>query len=105
MKKKSDSKPLRRSFSKGSSLFSSLRALIILACAATTWLVLAGKLHPEPTKFSYRPLTFAERVSYQRAIENVYWRHRIWPKENSNPKPSLDAVMTRAQLEKKVTGY
>ena len=47
-------------------------------------------------------LTFAERVSYQRAIEEVYWRHRIWPKENPDPKPSLDAVMSQAQLENKV---
>src|SRR5215472_10159460 len=48
-------------------------------------------------------LSFADRVAYQRAIEDVYWRHRIWPKENLNPKPSLDAVMSQAQLEKKVT--
>ena len=27
-----------------------------------------------------RALSFAERVAYQRAIEDVYWRHRIWPK-------------------------
>src|SRR6266487_3617457 len=33
-------------------------------------------------------LTFAERVAYQRAIQDVYWRHRIWPK--ANPKPSLE---------------
>jgi len=26
-------------------------------------------------------------------------------KENANPKPSLDAVMSQAQLEKKVTDY
>jgi N-acetylneuraminic acid mutarotase len=50
-------------------------------------------------------LTFADRVTYQRAIEEVYWRHRIWPKENPNPKPSLDAVMSEAQLEKKVADY
>src|SRR5947208_7355064 len=50
-------------------------------------------------------LTFADRVAYQRAIEEVSWRHRIWPKENPNPKPSLDAVMSQAQLEKKVTDY
>jgi N-acetylneuraminic acid mutarotase len=50
-------------------------------------------------------LTFAERVAHQRAIEDVYWRHRIWPKERSDPKPSLDAVMSEAQLEKKVTDY
>ena len=50
-----------------------------------------------------RTLTFAERVAYQRAIEDVYWRHRIWPK--ANPKPSLDVVMSQAQLEKKVADY
>jgi len=50
-------------------------------------------------------LTFAERVAYQRAIEDVYWRHRIWPKEQPDPKPSLDAVMSQAQLEKKVGDY
>src|SRR5438067_13000771 len=50
-------------------------------------------------------LTFADRVAYQRAIEEVYWRHRIWTKENPDPKPSLDAVMSQAQLEKKVEDY
>src|SRR2546428_3924826 len=50
-----------------------------------------------------RTLSFAERVAYQRAIEDVYWRHRIWPKDRPDPKPSLDAVMSQAQLEKKVT--
>src|SRR5262249_36622940 len=54
---------------------------------------------------SQRMLTFAERVAYQRAIEDVYWRHRIWPQERSDPKPSLDAVMSEAQLETKVTDY
>ena len=65
--------------------------------------------HPEaPTKTSHPAaagLTFAERVAYQRAIEDVYWRHRIWPKERPDPKPSLDAVMSQAQLEKKVEDY
>jgi len=50
-------------------------------------------------------LSFADRVAYQRAIEDVYWRHRIWPKENPAPKPALDAVMSQAQLENKVAGY
>ena len=56
-------------------------------------------------KRDQQTLTFAERVAYQRAIEEVYWRHRIWPKENLNPKPSLDQVMSQAQLEKKVEDY
>jgi hypothetical protein len=50
-------------------------------------------------------LSLADRVAYQRAIEEVYWRHRIWPKENSKPKPSLDDVMPAQQIEKKVENY
>lgn len=56
-------------------------------------------------KASQRTLTFEERVSFQRTIEEVYWRHRVWPKERPDPKPSLDAVMSQAQLEKKVVDY
>jgi N-acetylneuraminic acid mutarotase len=58
-----------------------------------------------PAKASQRMLTFVERVAYQRAVEEVYWRHRIWPKERSDPKLSLDAVMPQAQLERKVHDY
>jgi hypothetical protein len=50
-------------------------------------------------------LSLADRVAYQRAIEEVYRRHRIWPKERPDPKPSLDEVMPSAQLEKKVESY
>lgn len=50
-------------------------------------------------------LTLADRVAYQRAIEEVYWRHRIWPKERPDAKPSLEEVMPAAQLEKKVADY
>ena len=84
-----------------------LRALLVCAGAgAITTGTLLAFLRPEiPAKLSHRTLTIAERVAYQRAIEDVYWRHRIWPKENAKPKPSLDEVMSRAQLEKKVTDY
>src|SRR5258705_11717057 len=61
-----------------------------------------------PRRASQSTLTFADRVAYQRAIEEVYWRHRIWPRsrgEHPDPKPSLDAVMSQAQLEKKVSNY
>jgi N-acetylneuraminic acid mutarotase len=60
---------------------------------------------PASASSSNRSLSFADRVAYQRAIEDVYWRHRIWPKERPDPKPSLDAVMSQAQLEKKVDAY
>ncbi len=56
-------------------------------------------------KAAGRTLTFAERIAYQRAIEEVYWRHRIWPKVNPGPKPPLDAVISQAQLKDKVEDY
>src|SRR5438874_1352025 len=95
----------RRSFSEGG--FFTPRALItLLLCGAACLIVtrsLLGFFRPEaPGQGSQRVLTFAERVAYQRAIEEVYWRHRIWPKQHPDPKPSLDAVMSQAQLETKV---
>ncbi len=58
-----------------------------------------------PAKPSSRTLTFTQRVAYQRAIEEVYWRHRIWPKDNPEPKPPVDAVISREQIERKVEDY
>src|SRR5256886_10550629 len=52
-----------------------------------------------------RTLSFADRVAYQRAIEEVYWQHRIWPKANAGPKPPLDKVMSQAQIEEKDEDY
>src|SRR5919109_1451137 len=49
-----------------------------------------------------KTLTFTDRVAYQRAIEEVYWRHRDWPATDGSAKPSLDKVMSQAQIEKKV---
>ena len=137
MQKKSTSRLVRRSLGEGGSApacrslstrhsftrrvvgeggFFNLRALVgLLLCAATAYFILipirSGLAFPRPqapANASQRTLTFEERVSYQRAIEDVYWRHRIWPRsrgERSDPKPSLDAVMSRAQIEKKVKDY
>ena len=83
---------------------------LMLACFALSPSVVTGTLlaffHPEvQAEASYRALSFAERVSYQRAIEEVYWRHRIWPKERPDPKPSFDPGMSQTQLENKVADY
>src|SRR5947208_10022588 len=86
------------------------RALIILLLCAVISSIVAGTLLgfclPETqASVSQRTLTFEERVAYQRAIEEVYWRHRTWPKERPDPKPSLDALISQAQLEEKVWDY
>jgi N-acetylneuraminic acid mutarotase len=101
------SAPARRSLDEGG--FFNLRAstAILLCAAASCWVLSATVLaffRPEAAA-KVRTLSFSGRVAYQRAIEDVYWRHRIWPKQHPDPKPSLDAVMSQAQLEKKVADY
>jgi N-acetylneuraminic acid mutarotase len=49
--------------------------------------------------------SLADRVAYQWAIEEVYWRHRIWPKENAGSKPPLDKMMSQAHIQRKVEDY
>jgi len=76
---------------------------LLVAFVALSFAFQSAKNQSRPRAFS-----FAERVAYQRIIEDVYWRHRIWPRnggENPDPKPSLDAVMSQAQLENNVRGY
>ena len=92
-------------FSCRSTIAQTLLALVLFSAAGSS-VVKAATFGPEATNDgSRRTLTFAERVAYQRAVEEVYWRHRIWPKENPGPKPSLDKVMSQAQIEQKVEEY
>jgi hypothetical protein len=77
---------IRKRSQLGEGGFFNFRALIgLLLCGATAYFILIpirsglAYLH-EPSKASQRTLSFEERVSCQRAIEEVYWRHRIWPK-------------------------
>ena len=97
--------PARPSLGEGG--FFNLRASITLlicaaACSTGAGTLLAFFRSEAPANVSQRMLTFAERVAHQRAIEEVYWRHRIWPKENAVQKPSLDEVMSQEQIQQKV---
>lgn len=92
------------------SAFLRQRALIALPLCASACFIAVGTvpalLRPEArAKVSQRTLTSAERVAYQYAIEEVYWQHRIWPKENARPKPPLEAVISERALEQKVEAY
>src|SRR5437870_1063966 len=78
-------------------------SFVVLSCTLAVITAISFALAARTTAQT-RTLTFAERVAYQRAIEEVYWRHRIWPNERT-AKPSLDQVMSQAQLEKKVADY
>src|SRR5256885_2207436 len=96
---------------KSSSQSACARALIALGLFVAAGCLVASGALPASfrsealKKISHRTLTFTERVAYQYAIEEVYWRHRIWPQENRGPKPSLDEVMPQQQIDKKVEDY
>src|SRR5580765_1086966 len=99
-----------RSVSKVKANISSTTKAHLIRGAFYVLLLLTGTLlvYSRPaasTKVFPRTLTFAQRVSYQRAIEEVYWRHRIWPKDNPQPQPPLAAIVSEAQLEQKVEDY
>jgi len=71
------------------------------------WLIVAvagasalGSLASEP-----RTLTLKDRVRAQEAIERVCFNHRIWPKENPQPKPPFEQMVPKAIIEAKVTDY
>src|SRR6266496_3331742 len=93
--------------------FAAGRALMFSLCAGIACLLRTGipTTSGQPLLRNQAPenlrtvLTFADRVAYQYAIEDVYWRHRIWPKENPVPKPPLDEVISQEQIEKKVADY
>ena len=86
-----------------------MRPLIrILSCTLTAALpaVLTGAACLVPMSAaaaapSPRSLALNERLMYQRAIEEVYWRHRIWPEPNPGPKPSLGEVLPESLLRQR----
>ncbi len=73
----------------------SLRTLAALAGAVCLAVPAAGA----------RDLSVEDRVAAQRAIEQVYWSHRIWPAENPGPKPPLAAILSDADLRARVEDY
>jgi len=46
--------------------------------------------------------SFDELVDCRWAVEEVLWRHRIWPEQNPGPKPPLAEVLSRDAVERRV---
>ena len=63
--------------------------VIVALCSAINLPAQAPTALPPQDNASFgtsRTLSFADRVAYQTAMEDVYWRHRIWPDTNSVPR-------------------
>ena len=50
-------------------------------------------------------ISFDQRLACQKAIEEVYWKHTIWPADNPQPKPALQAVMPESAIRFKTEEY
>lgn len=48
------------------------------------------------------PLSLADQIACQTAIEQVRWAHTIWPDANSESKPPLSEIISSAEIETKV---
>jgi N-acetylneuraminic acid mutarotase len=47
-------------------------------------------------------LTFAERINYERALQAVFFKHRIYPESNLKPNPTFDDVLPLEITEAKI---
>src|SRR5437868_14754389 len=62
--------------------------------------LVVASLTPASNGVTHRgPLSLSQRIVAQRSIEEVYWRHRIWPNENKVPKPAFDKAVSKAEIE------
>src|ERR1041385_805384 len=78
----------------------SLFSYLCLHCPART----LANSNLSTLKLEPRRLNFQERVKYQKAIEQVYWNHRVWPDALST-KPALDKVISVSDIESKVRDH
>jgi N-acetylneuraminic acid mutarotase len=56
-------------------------------------------------KTTRRSLSLKERINYQRAIEQVYWNHRVWPQQEGAPSSAqftLDESVPMSATQAKV---
>jgi hypothetical protein len=84
------------------------RARFILMCALLLIAALVVSKTSAPRSYASskrQSLTFEDRVAAQRAIEAVYHRHRIWLKDNPQPRPALDQMLLKAAVRAKVEEY
>lgn len=75
-----------------------------MATARTIWLATMAVAFSFGT-LARAPMTYEGRVKAQEALERVYYNHRIWPKENPQPKPPFEQMAPKVQIEAKVTDY
>ncbi len=81
-------------------------ARVVAICALLLVIVLAAsKSITSHSAARARQLSFEDRMAPQCAIEAVYHRDRLWPKDNPQPKPELYEVLPEAARRAKTSDY
>lgn len=70
------------------------RARLLLTFLAGTLLAIAAH--------AGAAMTLDERIACREKIEDVYWAHRLWPKENQGQKPARETVAPHATVAARV---
>lgn len=77
-----------------------------LASSALLWrpaaLAALLSLGPATAAAAQATLSFEQRVACREKVEDVYWAHRLWPRENRAPKPPREAVVPRSAIARRV---
>ena len=50
-------------------------------------------------------LSLADRIAYQKVMDEVFWKHTIWPASNPQPKPTLRIMISDSEIRSKVEQY
>ena len=69
------------------------------------WVSVPMLLFVSVSTLAARDLTFEQRVEAQKAIERVYWNHRLWPAQNPRAKPPLETVLPTDAIRARVQDY
>ncbi len=75
-------------------------ALLVLVCLSST--IALQTSNAAGVQASGRMLSLEERVAHQRAVDEVYWKHTIWPATGDQQKPGLDEVLPLETTREKV---
>ena len=66
---------------------------------------LSELLPAQSTNDSDNQLNLQTRIAYQEKLERIYWQNRIWPKENSQPKPAFAESISSSAIRDKIENY
>lgn len=71
-------------------------------CPGALWLGVLAGLGCGSASASVLASDLDSLVSCRWSVEEVYWRHRIWPESNPGPKPALAQTLARESVERRM---